>query len=643
MSDIQLLKQDSMETIVQKAASVRPAPRQVRWQELEFIAFLHFGINTFTDREWGDGTESPEIFNPTDFDAEQIVTSIKDAQMKAVILTCKHHDGFCLWPSKYTEHSVKNSPWKNGKGDIVREISDACRRHGLKFGVYLSPWDRHDYRYGDSPAYNEYYLNQLTELLTEYGEIFDLWLDGACAEGPNGKKQEYDWRAIYEKVRTLQPNATISGVAPDARWCGNEAGLCRDSEWSVVPIVGTEEAPAEKSEKTAFMIANNNIGGESMCCREDLGSRKRLAEHAQNNDRLYWYPAQVNMSTRPGWFYHEYEDDSVHPLKKLVNVYLNSVGGNCQFLLNIPPDKKGQINKHDVVRLKELGDFILKTFSKDMIVKNEKESDSEIILTCGNTPANLLMLCEDIEQGQRVEAFEVYVQENGEWKLVYNGTTIGYKKLIRLRKQVYDRIKVIFTESRAVPVIKTAGLYAMPPVSNQVDVMREDNGRVSFDLPLGGVVTIVTNGITTVKEFGIAKNDFKILNFSQELIDGYHMNSIFSEEETQYAKIPCADNMPAIDIDMGREYVLSGLHYMPVTSGFDANLNIFAYSLYGSCDGRNYSPIILDEELSNIYHNPILFKTAFPKDVTARYLRFEVKKSLNGEWLTIGKICPVAK
>lgn len=644
---IQLLPQDTREIINQKAVSVRPTPNQIAWQEMEFIAFIHFGVNTFTNREWGEGTESPEIFNPTDFDADQMVSDIKAAQMKAVILTCKHHDGFCLWPSKYTEHSVKNSPWKEGKGDVVREISEACKRHGLKFGVYLSPWDRHDSRYGDSPAYNEYYLNQLTELLTEYGEVFDLWLDGACAEGPNGKVQKYDWRAIFEKVRILQPNATISGVAPDARWCGNEAGVCRDSEWSVVPIVGTEALPPEKSDKTAVAITQHNLGDSegknSLCCTEDLGSIEILKEHAKNSDRIYWYPAQVDLSIRPGWFYHEYEDESVHPLEKLVNVYLNSVGGNSQLLLNLPPDKTGQFHKNDVIRLKEMGNFLSQTFNKSFISSILPVGDNEIILNCEKTPLNLLMLGEDISQGQRVEKFEVYVEADSEWILVYSGTTIGYKKLIRLKKQEYTQIKIVITVTRAIPVIKNFGLYLMPDLSNKADILKTADGKVSIDLPLGGVVTVVANGVTTTREFGIPQKDFKITNYSQNEIESYSLDQIFSDDENRYAKMPCSKGFPVIEFDMGKEYSLKGMNYMPITAGYDANLNIYTYSLYGSLDGVNFVPISIDFELSNIYHNPILFKNKFNQEVTARYIRFEIKSSLNKDNLTIGEISLIAK
>ena len=236
---------DTIAELLEKAARVVPSERQLRWQALEFQAFVHFGMNTFTDREWGEGTEDPKLFNPTDLDANQWVEAVQAAGIRGLIVTAKHHDGFCLWPSRFTEHSVKNSPWKEGKGDVVGEVAAACRKAGLAFGVYLSPWDRHEPSYGDSPRYNEHFKNQLRELLTNYGEISEVWFDGACGEGPNGKRQVYDWAGYFTLIRELQPGAVISIMGPDARWIGNEAGVTRESEWSVIPVVGFDDLPDE--------------------------------------------------------------------------------------------------------------------------------------------------------------------------------------------------------------------------------------------------------------------------------------------------------------------------------------------------------------------------------------------------------------
>lgn len=274
--------------------SIRPSERQIKYQQTEYYAFIHFTVNTFTGKEWGDGTEAETIFNPEMLDAEQWARTVKDGQMKGIILTCKHHDGFCLWPSAGTEHSVKNSPYKDGKGDVVKEISDACKKYGLKFGIYLSPWDRNQKTYGLGEAYNDFFIEQLTELLTNYGEIFSVWFDGACGEGANGLKQTYDWKRYYEVIRKIQPNACICVCGPDIRWCGNEAGHTRSSEWSVVPRrlswEETVEGKSQTEDNTEFR--QKIIRSEDL----DLGSRTAL----KNEDDLIWYPVEVNTSIRPG-------------------------------------------------------------------------------------------------------------------------------------------------------------------------------------------------------------------------------------------------------------------------------------------------------------------------------------------------------
>ena len=340
--NVRLSPQDSLDAVLAKAVDVRPTPRQIAWQRDEISAFIHFGMNTFTDREWGDGTENPKQFNPTELDARQWVRAAKSAGITRMILTAKHHDGFCLWPSKYTEHCVRNSPWKNGKGDVVGEFVDACRAEGMHYGIYISPWDRHEKTYGDSPKYNQYFLNQLREVLTNYPGIEEVWFDGACAEGPNGKRQEYDWRAYWKLIRELAPDAAITVRGPDVRWCGNEAGYTRKSEWSVIPMPGDDQS-WESSDETLSGFTSDIYG-------DDLGSRDVLMRRRAESPILAWYPAQVNTSIRPGWFYHENEDDRVRSLDELLTVYYGSVGGNGQFLLNIPPDRRGLFHENDVAR-----------------------------------------------------------------------------------------------------------------------------------------------------------------------------------------------------------------------------------------------------------------------------------------------------
>jgi alpha-L-fucosidase len=455
---------DTISDLVGKAARVVPSERQLRWQALEFQAFVHFGMNTFTNREWGEGTEDPKLFDPTDLDANQWVEAVKAAGIRGLIVTAKHHDGFCLWPTRFTEHSVKNSPWKDGKGDVVGDVAAACRKGGLKFGVYLSPWDRHEPTYGDSPRYNEHFKNQLRELLTNYGEISEVWFDGACGEGPNGKRQVYDWDGYFKLIRELQPGAVISIMGPDARWIGNEAGVTRESEWSVIPVVGDDDLPDEK-----------NPGGIAHldAQAQDLGSRERIAAVAKQGGRLLWYPGQVDVSIRPGWFYHAAEDDKVKTLDQLWDIYYTSVGGNAQLLLNIPPDKRGRIHENDARRLKELGDRLQATFAVNLAAKarismiyhnselvggidergratgygKRLGTDFEIDLG-GPKRFNVAMLKEDLRKGQQVEAFAFDIWDGKDWKEIARGTTVGYQKLLRFPAVDAAKVRVRILKSR---------------------------------------------------------------------------------------------------------------------------------------------------------------------------------------------------
>ena len=454
---------DSIADLERKAASVVPSERQLRWQALEFQAFVHFGMNTFTDREWGEGTEDPRLFDPTDFDAGQWVEAVKAAGIRGLIVTAKHHDGFCLWPSRFTEHSVKSSPWKDGEGDVVGEVAAACRRGGLAFGVYLSPWDRHEPSYGDSPRYNEHFKNQLRELLTRYGEISEVWFDGACAEGPNGKRQVYDWAGYFALIRELQPGAVISILGPDARWIGNEAGVTRESEWSVIPVVGNDDAPDEKNP--------GGIAGLDAQA-EDLGSFGRIAEVARQGGRLIWYPGQVDVSIRPGWFYHAAEDGQVKSLNHLLDIYYTSVGGNAQLLLNIPPDKRGRIHENDARRLKELGDRLRATFAVDLAEGAKREMSYELssdgrrgvdthLCKLGEPRAfNVARLMEVLRQGQHIEAFAFDIWEGAGpptdrdlfgtsgWREIAKGTTVGWKKLLRFPTVTAEAVRVRILRSR---------------------------------------------------------------------------------------------------------------------------------------------------------------------------------------------------
>ncbi|MBQ5664007.1 MAG: alpha-L-fucosidase, partial [Bacteroidaceae bacterium] len=450
------------EEIIDIAARVVPTNNQLQWQQMELTAFLHYGVNTYTDREWGDGSESPALFNPTAFDANQIVESLKAGGFKLIILTCKHHDGFCLWPSKFTEHSVKNSPYK---GDVVKEISDACRKHGIKFGVYLSPWDRNAPCYGDSPEYNKYFINQLTELLTNYGKVSEVWFDGACGEGPNGKVQVYDWEAITATIHRLQPEAVTAICGDDIRWVGNESGKGRESEWNVTPL-------APKVYKNSDAIREKlKIDDTS----RDLGSRDLITKA----EELFWYASETDVSIRPGWFYHESQNNHVRSLKNLVDIYFSSVGSNSSLLLNVPPTREGKVHPIDSVRLREFGEYLRNAFDKNFVkdgnaVKKIEAGESVTYKINGGGKVNCVMLQENIAKGQRVEKFKVELLINGQWVTVGRGTTIGYKRLLRFSETVADEIRVTIEGCRRKAEILQVGLFYCPGLgTNSTNSMKE--------------------------------------------------------------------------------------------------------------------------------------------------------------------------
>lgn len=418
-----------MKDFLMSAASVKPTQRQLDWYELGGYAFIHFGMNTFTDREWGMGNEAESIFNPEKLDCNQWVEAIKSAGLKGMVLTAKHHDGFCLWPSKYTAHSVKNSPCEK---DVVKEASEACKKGGIKFGFYLSPWDRNNPLYG-TPEYNDYFCNQLTELLTEYGDIFCVWFDNACGEGKNGKRQVYDFPRYINLIRKYQPNAVIfNDFGPDVRWCGNEGGVARYSEWAVVPkelckysSVQTGPSPlAELGDLSHMVNMDDNIGS--------LGN-------ILFSKGLCFTPAEINMSIRPGWFYHENEEP--HSLNRLYKTWLTSFGANACMHLNIPPDKNGLFDEKDVKRLAEFGELLKKEFGKAIVSCNYPEKDGasyeyqpvyRITLPqpLSQNALRHIVIREDIARGQRIESFKVKAcYENGRCYSIYEGTCIGNRKI----------------------------------------------------------------------------------------------------------------------------------------------------------------------------------------------------------------------
>ena len=429
--------------ILYKAAHILPSPRQYDWMNLELTAFLHFSLNTYYDREWGDGKEDPQRFNPENCEPREWIRLLAECGFKLAILTCKHHGGFCLWPSAYTDYSVKSSPWKNGEGDLVREVALACNEFGVKFGVYLSPWDRHEKSYTDSPVYNRYFLNQLRELLTGYGKVACVWFDGARVP-VNGRTQEYAWDEYYALIRELQPEALISCVGPDIRWCGNEEGKPRKAEWAVVNV--NQPLPQFNTENYK---------------REDVGE-------PGDGRNLRWYPSEVDTSIRPNWFYHQNDNGEVKSLRKLFDIYCNSVGHNAVLLLNLPPDPQGRICEVDAGRLREFAAFLKEGYAVNFMENAtlRKPSENESVFQLKNPATfNTLVLQEDIlRHGQRVESYAVDINEMGAWRNIATGCTIGRKEIVRFPEVTSDSLRVRITNCRWQPELLQPGIFRFPEI-----------------------------------------------------------------------------------------------------------------------------------------------------------------------------------
>lgn len=437
---------------VQRYISVLPSPQQYHLAKHPFYCFMHFGMNTATGREWGSSKETVNDFTIKKIKPEQWVKAVKAAGATGIILTCKHHDGFCLWPSAYTSFSVKNTDFQ---GDIVKMVSDACAAAGLDFGIYLSPWDMHEPSYG-TPEYDDYFCNQLTELLTHYGTINEVWFDGA--KGADARDFNYDWERYYALIRKLQPGALISICGPDVRWVGNEGGKTRKNEFSVVPAYLTD---AEKThEKSQHKAADAGALKKLSSSDEDLGSRAVLEKNAQ----LVWYPAEVDVSIRNGWFWSKDENFTVKSGRKLFKFYLNSVGNNCTLLLNVPPTNRGVIHRRDVRSLKKMGSLIEKLYGSPIIINHLGEltpKDGYIDFTFDSVKKlQYIIISEDIRSGQRVEAFDVWVKKpNGKYKKVYAGSVIGSKKIVKIRKTPCLGARFVIRQSRSTPVIDEIGFY----------------------------------------------------------------------------------------------------------------------------------------------------------------------------------------
>jgi alpha-L-fucosidase len=581
----------TIEQKIDMASRLVPTAQQLEWQQMEFTAFLHFGMNTFTGNEWGHGTDSPALFNPSELDCEQWVKALKDGGFKMALITAKHHDGFCLWQTETTEYSVKNSPWKDGKGDVVRELRDACEKYGMKFGVYLSPWDRNAPSYGDSPAYNKFFIAQLTELLTNYGEVHEVWFDGACAEGPNGKKQEYDWTAILAKIRELQPKAVTAIMGDDVRWVGNEGGLGRETEWSATVI-----PPGSYTHKKA---AKEALGLEEMS--KDLGSRELVAKAQE----VYWYPSEVDVSIRPGWFYHAEQDGQVRSLANLVNIYYRSVGCNSVLLLNIPPDRRGLIHEIDVQRIKELSEYINKTFATNYVEKGKQDwaaqvGESKEYDVKPGAMVNTFLIQEDITKGQRVEDFLVEVYSNGAWQYATEGTTIGYKRLLRFSDCQPEKVRVTIRGARATANISNVGLYYAEP-------LQDKNARVRL------------SDVNTAEWKAVGAD-------AAQAFDG------------NTATAWTTDGLSALVVDMGKEESVAGFCYAPIAAE-DLSGTIYKYNFYVSTDGQNWTKCNTNGEFSNIMHNPVPYFVRFGKNYQARYFKLEpISEIKSSQKTTIGEI-----
>ncbi|MXO04768.1 alpha-L-fucosidase [Flavobacterium sp. HBTb2-11-1] len=661
-----------------------PTQKQIDWQEMEFYAFVHFSLNTFTNKEWGYGDESPELFNPSQLDVRQWARVVKEAGMKGIILVAKHHDGFCLWPSAYTERSVKNSPWENGKGDLLKELAAACKEYDLKFGLYLSPWDRNHPQYG-KPEYITYFRNQLKELLTNYGDVFEMWFDGANGgDGYYGGANEtrkintltyYNWDETYKLIYDIAPKTLVWGVGPsEARWIGNEEGRAGKTNWS---LLRQKDELAGKVHYTEFMSGHED--GEK------------------------WVPGEADVSIRPGWFYHSVEDDKVRSLDEMVDIYYESIGRNATLLLNLPVDRRGLVHENDEARLKELVATIKADFKTELLAgtqvqaSNIRGNDSNFgpqNVIDGNkntywatddkvkeatveftfekpTPINRVLLQEYIKLGQRIKAFSIEVKVDGQWKTIANETTIGYKRILRLDRVTASALRVNVLDAKAGFVISTIEAYNAPTFVKEPQISRDKNGLVTIKSEEGNAVYYTLDGKTptekstlykapfvhnkeveikaisrNIKEkinsaiksakYGVSKEKWKVTSVSsgdsksvERIIDG--------NPDTDWGFGNDENKLPqTVVIDMGELISIKGFIYTPQQVGNNLNL-ISNYELYTSVDSF-YWDKQSEGEFSNIKHNPIEQIINF-RAVKARFLKFVATAAVGkGQTVSIAEI-----
>lgn len=652
-----------------------PHARQLDWQQLEFYAFAHFNMNTFTNMEWGMGNEDPALFNPTDFDPAQWARVCKAAGMKGIIITAKHHDGFCLWPTSTTEHSVKNASWKEGKGDIIKEVAEAFRKEGLKFGVYLSPWDRNHPDYG-KPEYIEVFRQQLRELLTNYGEIFEVWFDGA--NGGTGyygganeerrvdKKTYYDWQNTYAIIRELQPNAVIFGDAgPDVRWVGNEHGYAYETTWS--------------------NLMRDSIYGGMPEYAEKYASGQENGTH--------WVPAEADVSIRPGWYYHEYEDHKVKSLPQLLDIYYNSIGRNSSLLLNFPIDKRGKIHENDIDQLMKLVDKVKADFESPIPIEEdnlsasssrgkgfevmqildesmdrywaaeEGQSNASITIDFGDPVAfNRFLVQENIALGQRVKSFDLEVQQGSDsWEKIASGTTIGFKRILRLPDTRATRIRFTIHEAKGSPTISHLALYQAPSLLLPPQISREKSGMVSLESSEEGLEMYYTlDGADPARQGILYSGKFEVLEpATLRAISRDPKVEAFSEPvevELQLAKKnwkvmdPEEDANHLIDdnantnyfskkdkvtIDLGATYTLNGFTYFPMQNRYLSGL-IRSYSFLVSKDGDQWEEVSTGE-FGNIANSPIEQRVNF-STIEARYIQLKALDKLDDQPASFAEI-----
>lgn len=651
-----------------------PNEHQLAWQDLEFYGFVHFNMNTFTNMEWGTGAEDPALFNPTAFDANQWAQVCKDAGMKGIIITAKHHDGFCLWPTSTTEHSIKNSPYKNGKGDIIQEIADACKAQGLKFGVYLSPWDRNHAAYG-TPEYVDVFRTQLRELLTQYGEVFEVWFDGA--NGGTGyyggsnedrkvdKRNYYDWPTTYAMIRELQPQAVIFGDAGlDVRWVGNEHGFAYETTWSNLMRDSVYGGMPEYSEKYS----------------------------AGQENGTHWVPAEADVSIRPGWYYHEYEDHKVRSLPELLDIYYNSIGRNASLLLNFPVDRRGLIHENDIAQLNKLTDKIAEDFAENLVTKQTSitsdkdrgrgfESNNvldEKLDTYWATPDgelsgsitisfkepitfNRFLVQEHIALGQRVKEFKLEAETDAGWETIAEETTIGYKRILRLPDTKAKSIRFTVVDAKDSPTIANLALYHAPKLVLAPEIVRNRDGNVTLSVPEEGVDVFYsldrstpsstsqkytepflveihtdlqaiaidpTTGLqseVTSAALDIPKKNWKVLS------SGRNPDNLIDEDmATNYI----SDNMEAV-IDLVSTYTLAGFTYMPMQNRYMAGV-VSLYEFHVSLDGKAWTKSA-EGEFGNIANSPILQRVTFDP-IEARFIRLKAIKTLDGNPVSFAEL-----